>query len=264
MTQAAPLPTATLRVSSSPSVTVDSISVVIPAYNEAGNIRTLLQEVCDALRGRIEFEIICVDDGSSDGTAQVLLDSKNEIPELRAFQHEKCSGQSVALLTGVQNAYGPWIATLDGDGQNDPSDIPGLITCLQSSSCDVKRIAGWRVSRNDGPAKRIASRLANCIRRFFLRDGTPDTGCGIKLFERDAFLALPAFNHMHRYLPALMQRAGWKTVSVSVNHRPRGMGRSKYTNFGRAMVGVRDLMGVAWLIDRHTRRNAHVVRERQL
>jgi len=234
-------------------------SVVIPVLNERDNIASLVREVSQHLHGRVAFDIVCVDDGSSDGTAQVVLALKNEIPELRLIQHEACYGQSVALLTGVQNAYGSWIATLDGDGQNDPADIPKLIAHLEKSPPDVKLIAGWRVMRNDGPAKRIASRLANRIRRSFLHDGTPDTGCGIKLFERDAFLSLPAFNHMHRYLPALMQRAGWRTVSVPVNHRPRGAGRSKYTNFGRALVGIRDLLGVSWLIARHVRAHSRPV-----
>ena len=133
------------RVGSASSAVPDSLSVVIPAHNEAGNIATLLQEVCDALRGRIEFEIVCVDDGSSDGTGQVLWTLKSGIPELRPFQHDVCRGQSVALLTGVQNAYSPWIATLDGDGQNDPADIPSLIARLEESPPDVKLIAGWRV-----------------------------------------------------------------------------------------------------------------------
>ena len=158
------------RVGSASSAVPDSLSVVIPAHNEAGNIATLLQEVCDALRGRIEFEIVCVDDGSSDGTGQVLWTLKSGIPELRPFQHDVCRGQSVALLTGVQNAYSPWIATLDGDGQNDPADIPSLIARLEESPPDVKLIAGWRVMRHDGSGKRIASRLANRIRRFFLHD----------------------------------------------------------------------------------------------
>ena len=236
-------------------------SVVIPVLNERDNIASLVREVSQHLHGRVAFDIVCVDDGSSDGTAQVVLALKNEIPELRLIQHEACYGQSVALLTGVQNAYGSWIATLDGDGQNDPADIPKLIAHLEKSPSDVKLIAGWRVTRNDGPGKRIQTRLANRIRRSFLHDGTPDTGCGIKLFEREAFLSLPAFNHMHRYLPALMQRAGWRTVSVPVNHRPRGAGRSKYTNFGRALVGIRDLLGVSWLVARHVRARSRPAQE---
>ncbi|MEZ5544699.1 MAG: glycosyltransferase family 2 protein [Lysobacteraceae bacterium] len=247
------------EASAPPSAT--TISVVIPAHNEAGNIAALLQEVCDVLRERIAFEIVCVDDGSSDDTAQVLRWLAGRMPELRPFQHEACRGQSVALLSGVRSARYPWIVTLDGDGQNDPADIPSLLAHLEASAPEVKLIAGWRVTRNDGSGKRIASRLANRVRRVFLHDGTPDTGCGIKLFERTAFLSLPAFNHMHRYLPALMQRAGWRTISVAVNHRPRESGRSKYTNLGRALVGIRDLLGVAWLVARHVRTNSRPVWE---
>lgn len=239
---------------------LNSLSVVIPAHDEAGNIEVLLNEVCDALRGRIEFEIVCVDDGSRDGTAGVLRSLLETMPELRALRHEACSGQSVALLTAVRNARHAWVVTLDGDGQNNPADILGLVAELQCSPQDVRLMAGWRVKRNDDSGKRVASRLANRIRRALLKDGTPDTGCGIKLFERELFLALPAFNHMHRYLPALVQRAGWRTVSVPVDHRPRGEGRSKYTNLGRAWVGMRDLLGVAWLIQRHVCAKSHAIK----
>lgn len=235
---------------------MQAVTVVIPAHNEVDNIATLLQETCAVLRGNVVFEIVCVDDGSRDGTDTVLAQLKASMPELRAYRHEHCAGQSVALLTGVRRARHAWIATMDGDGQNDPADIPKLIARLTQASAAVKLVAGWRVQRNDGAGKRWSSRLANRIRRYFLKDGTPDTGCGIKLFERDTFLALPSFNHMHRYLPALVQRAGFETVSEPVNHRPRTAGRSKYTNLGRAWVGMRDLLGVAWLIQRPTR--AHV------
>ena len=151
---------------------------------------------------------------------------------------------------GVTAARAPWVATLDGDGQNDPADLPKLLAARDAGPADVKLYAGWRVNRQDTGSKKWASKWANGIRSRLLRDATPDTGCGTKLFERAAFLDLPWFDHMHRYLPALMQRAGWKTTSVPVNHRPRGAGASKYTNLGRALVGVRDLMGVAWLIKR--------------
>jgi dolichol-phosphate mannosyltransferase len=172
------------------------------------------------------------------------------VPELRVLGHERQSGQSTAIRSGVKAARGEWIATLDGDGQNDPADLPKLLAARDAGPADVKLYAGWRVNRQDSGSKKWASRWANGIRSRLLRDATPDTGCGTKLFERAAFLDLPYFDHMHRYLPALMQRAGWKTVSVPVNHRPRGAGQSKYTNFGRALVGIRDLMGVAWLIKR--------------
>ena len=150
----------------------------------------------------------------------------------------------------MKHALSPWIVTLDGDGQNDPADIPKLLEAREQAGAQTKLFAGWRVNRQDSTSKRWASRWANRIRQALLHDDTPDTGCGIKLFERAAFLELPYFDHMHRYLPALMQRAGWKTVSVPVSHRPRVSGTSKYTNLGRALVGIRDLRGVAWLIRR--------------
>lgn len=231
----------------------DLLSIVIPVHDEAGNIGMLLTETCAALRDRVAFEIVCVDDGSNDGTPALLQVLAGKVKELRVVAHARCLGQSVALLTGVAHARGRWIATLDGDGQNDPSDIPRLLEALRDAPEDVRLVAGWRVRRHDVAGRRLASRAANHIRRIVLRDGTPDTGCGIKLFERAAFLSLPAFNHMHRYLPALMQRAGWRTISVEVNHRGRQAGRSKYSNLGRAWVGMRDLLGVAWLIGRHVR-----------
>ena len=163
------------------------------------------------------------------------------------------SGQSTAIRNGVKAARAPWVATLDGDGQNDPADLPKLVAARDAGPADVKLYAGWRVNRQDSGSKKWASKWANGIRSRMLRDATPDTGCGTKLFERAAFLDLPYFDHMHRYLPALMQRAGWRTTSVPVNHRPRGAGTSKYTNLGRALVGIRDLMGVAWLITRSRR-----------
>ncbi|HEY0714645.1 MAG TPA: glycosyltransferase family 2 protein, partial [Polyangia bacterium] len=182
-----------------------------------------------------------------------LRELKREVPELRVIHHVTQSGQSTAIRTGVKAAHGEWIATLDGDGQNDPADIPKLIAERAKAAPEVKLFAGWRVNRQDTGSKRWASKWANAIRARMLRDDTPDTGCGIKRFERAAFLDLPYFDHMHRYLPALMQRAGWKTVSVPVNHRPRTAGVSKYNNLNRALVGIRDLRGVAWLITRSRR-----------
>ncbi|HEY4554927.1 MAG TPA: glycosyltransferase family 2 protein [Lysobacter sp.] len=226
------------------------LSVVVPVFNEQDNVEPLVREILAALRGAVEFEIVYVDDRSTDRTPDVLRRLKGEVPELRVIRHVTNSGQSTAIRTGVKAARGRWIATLDGDGQNDPADIPKLIAQRDASPPDVKMLAGWRVDRKDSGSKRWASKAANAIRARMLRDDTPDTGCGTKLFEREAFLELPFFNHMHRYLPALMQRAGWKTVSVPVNHRPRGTGVSKYTNLGRALVGIADLRGVAWLIRR--------------
>ena len=231
-------------------VSQPQLSVVIPAFNEEGNVLTLLGEIVAALRGVVPFEVVFVDDCSRDGTLALLQGAKATTPELRVLAHRKQSGQSTAIRNGVKAARAPWVATLDGDGQNDPADLPKLLAARDAGPADVKLYAGWRVNRQDTGSKKWASKWANGIRSRLLRDATPDTGCGTKLFERAAFLDLPYFDHMHRYLPALMQRAGWKTVSVPVNHRPRGAGASKYTNLGRALVGIRDLMGVAWLIKR--------------
>ncbi|KFL36283.1 glycosyltransferase family 2 protein [Arenimonas donghaensis] len=229
------------------------LSVVIPAFNEEGNVLDLLAETVAALRGRLAFEVVFVDDGSRDGTLARLRGAMATTPELRVLAHERQAGQSTAIRNGVKAARAPWVATLDGDGQNDPADLPRLLAARDAGPPEVKLYAGWRVNRQDSGSKKWASKWANGIRSRLLRDATPDTGCGTKLFERAAFLDLPYFDHMHRYLPALMQRAGWRTVSVPVNHRPRGAGTSKYTNLGRALVGIRDLMGVAWLIARNRR-----------
>lgn len=229
------------------------ISVVVPVFNERDNVKPLIDEIVAALRGPHDFEIVYVDDCSKDDSLALLQGLKPQVPELRVVRHVSQSGQSTAVRNGVKSARGRWIATLDGDGQNDPADIPKLIAARDAGPADVKLYAGWRVNRQDTGSKRWASRIANAIRSRLLRDATPDTGCGIKLFEREAFLELPYFDHMHRYLPALMQRSGWKTVSVPVNHRARGAGVSKYNNLNRALVGVADLRGVAWLIRRAKR-----------
>jgi len=229
------------------------LSVVVPVHNERDNIVPLLSEIAAALRGRCDFEIVYVDDCSRDDTLSVMTAAKTQFPELRILRHLSQSGQSTAVRTGVKAARGAWIATLDGDGQNDPADIPKLLAMRDESPPAIKLFAGWRVNRQDSGSKRWASKWANAIRSRLLRDDTPDTGCGIKLFERAAFLDLPYFDHMHRYLPALMQRAGWQVRSVPVNHRPRGSGSSKYNNLNRALVGIADLRGVAWLIKRSKR-----------
>ena len=234
-------------------MTTPHLSVVVPVFNERDNVTPLVNEIVAALRGLVDFEIVYVDDHSRDDTLAVLQGLKATVPELRVLHHVSQSGQSTAVRTGVKAARGAWIATLDGDGQNDPADIPKLLAKRDESPADVKLFAGWRVNRQDTGSKRWASKFANAIRSRMLRDATPDTGCGIKLFEREAFLDLPYFDHMHRYLPALMQRAGWKTVSVPVNHRHRASGVSKYNNLNRALVGLRDLRGVAWLIVRSKR-----------
>ncbi|HEY6543394.1 MAG TPA: glycosyltransferase family 2 protein [Dokdonella sp.] len=229
------------------------LSVVVPVFNEQDNIPPLIAEIVAALRGRVDFEIVYVDDASRDGSVSVLTAAKHACPELRVVAHASQSGQSTAIRNGVKAARGRWIATLDGDGQNDPADIPKLLAMRDQSPPTIKLYAGWRVDRQDSGSKRWASKWANAIRSRLLRDETPDTGCGIKLFEREAFLDLPYFDHMHRYLPALMQRAGWQVRSVPVNHRARGAGVSKYNNLNRALVGIADLRGVAWLIRRSRR-----------
>ena len=226
------------------------LSVVVPVFNERDNVAHLMSEICAALRGRTRFEIICVDDASEDDSADQLRALKAPYPELRVLHHAQRSGQSAAIRTGVKAASARLVATLDGDGQNDPADLAKLLLAHAQADADVRLLAGWRVDRRDTASKRWASRWANAIRSRLLGDATPDTGCGIKLFDREAFLDLPYFDHMHRYLPALMQRAGFRTVSIPVNHRPRTAGVSKYNNLHRALVGLRDLRGVAWLIQR--------------
>lgn len=226
------------------------LSVVIPLFNEQGNVAPLVHETVATLARHARFEIVCVDDHSEDQTVDVLSKLAVAVPSLRVLVHSCRRGQSAAMRTGVRAARGAWIVTMDGDGQNDPSDIPHLLAMRDAAAQEVKLFAGWRVERKDGVSKRWASRWANRIRSTLLRDHTPDTGCGLKLFERSAFLDLPYFDHMHRYLPALMQRAGWKTESVPVRHRPRLSGYSKYNNLARALAGLYDLIGVTWLIRR--------------
>ena len=226
------------------------LSVVVPVFNERDNIPPLLIEIAAALRGRVDYEVVYVDDASSDDSLDVLKAGRAKHPELRIILHLQQSGQSTAIRNGVRAARGPWIATLDGDGQNDPADIPKLLEARKTATPSVKLFAGWRTTRRDSFNKRISSKIANGVRSRMLRDATPDTGCGLKLFERDAFLALPYFDHMHRYLPALVKRAGFESVSIPVGHRPRTRGVSKYGMLDRLWVGLADLRGVAWLMRR--------------
>jgi dolichol-phosphate mannosyltransferase len=227
------------------------LSVVVPVHNERDNVAPLVREIEAALAPlALAFEIVYVDDHSRDDTLAQLRALKAAHPRLRVLHHRQQSGQSTALRTGIKAARGRWIATLDGDGQNDPADIPKLLAARDAGDPKIKLYAGWRVQRRDSGSKRWASRIANAIRSRLLRDETPDTGCGIKLFERAVFLDLPYFDHMHRYLPALVKRAGWLSLSVPVNHRERTAGQSKYNNLQRAWVGLKDLRGVAWLIQR--------------
>jgi dolichol-phosphate mannosyltransferase len=226
------------------------LSVVVPVFNERDNIPPLLAEIAAALRGKVEFEIVYVDDDSSDDSVAVLAAEKARYPELRIVRHLTRSGQSTAVWNGVRAARSPWIATLDGDGQNDPADIPKLLAARDEAPDDVRLLAGWRTTRRDSFNKRISSKVANAVRSRMLRDDTPDTGCGLKLFEREVFLRLPYFDHMHRYLPALVKRAGFQSRSVPVGHRPRTAGTSKYGMLDRLWVGIADLRGVAWLMRR--------------
>lgn len=225
------------------------LSVVVPVMNEAGNVGPLLDEIVAALRGGESFEVLFVDDASTDKTATVLEALKAEVPELRVIIHAENSGQSRAVRSGILAAHGKLIATLDGDGQNDPADIPKLLAMYDRADRPEaeKLVAGQRVKRQDTWSKRFASRFGNDVRGWLLKDRTRDTGCGLKLFERAAFLRLPYFDHMHRYLPALMLREGYEIAHVDVSHRERGDGQSKYTNLGRLWKSLPDLVGVIWL-----------------
>ncbi|MDO9467684.1 MAG: glycosyltransferase [Thiobacillus sp.] len=226
-----------------------SVSVVVPFRNEQDAVEPLMREIVAALSGRAAFEILCVDDGSTDATHAHLLRLKTEIPMLRVIRHRAPCGQSRAVTTGVTAARHEWIATLDGDGQNDPADIPMLLAELANSAqpANLELVAGWRVRRNDTLLRRLSSTLANRVRSCVLRDRTPDSGCGLKLFARATFLQLPNFDHMHRFLPALVQRNGGAVVSVPVRHRMRAHGTSKYGVHNRLWVGIIDLFGVTWL-----------------
>jgi len=238
------------------------LSVVIPVYNEADNVLPLLAEIRAALTAVGDYEVIFVDDCSDDGTAGRLATelkasefvtsassqslAPSPVSTVRVVRHASRSGQSAAVRTGVRAARGIWIATLDGDGQNDPADIPNLLNrALISDGPGL--VGGLRRKRRDVWSKRVATKIANGLRQAVLKDGCPDTGCGIKVFRRDAFLGLPFFGAMHRFLPALFQIHGYRVDYVEVNHRPRQRGVSKYGNLGRAAIGIVDLLGVLWL-----------------
>jgi dolichol-phosphate mannosyltransferase len=233
------------------------LSIVVPVRNEAENILPLLAEIHAALENRADFEVIYVDDGSSDATPQRLAGAMKTYPRLRVISHHASCGQSAALLTGMRAARGEWIATLDGDGQNDPADLPKLIEARdRATTSNLQLVTGYRKKRQDSWLKRVSSRIANGVRSRLLGDATPDTGCGLKLIARRTCLELPAFDHMHRFLPALVQRNGGATLSVEVNHRPRTRGVSNYGVFDRLWVGIVDLFGVAWLRRRALRPQA--------
>lgn len=231
-----------------PDISPD-ISIVVPVFDEEGAAPLLAREIAAAFAGR-NFEIIFVDDASRDGTRAALKALAGEIPQLRVLGHRANAGQSRAIRTGVLAARGPVVVTLDGDGQNDPADGPALVDALAAGSSDLALVGGERVKRQDSQAKKFASRIGNGVRRRLLRDAANDTGCGLKAFRREAFLRLPYFDHIHRYLPALMLREGYKVEFRPVNHRHRQTGRSKYTNLGRLVASLSDLFGVMWLQSR--------------
>lgn len=225
-----------------------AISVVAPMFDEAGGAERLVLEIAVALRG-FSFEIIAVDDCSRDETRAALARARGATPELRVIAHGSNAGQSRAIRTGVLAARAPVVATIDGDGQNDPADIPALFRTLTRTGAPalLAMVAGERQARQDAASKKTASRIANWVRRRVLDDGAADTGCGLKVFHREAYLRLPYFDHNHRYLPALMRREGFLIEFQPVGHRPRMHGRSKYTNLGRLAVAWRDISGVVWL-----------------
>src|SRR5436190_11946959 len=227
-----------------------AVSMVVPVRNEADNVRPLTDEIAAALSGRWNFELIYVNDGSSDATESVLNALKAERTWLRQIKHAASCGQSAAVRSGVTAARAPLIATLDGDGQNDPSFIPALLHAFEQGGTQIGLIAGQRVGRRSGAWKKLQSRIANAVRGAILRDGTRDSGCGLKAFRRDLFLSLPYFDGLHRFLPALVRREGYDIGYVDVVDRPRRAGTSNYGMWDRLWVGIVDLLGVWWLIRR--------------
>ncbi len=224
-----------------------ALSIVLPAHDEAGNLPDLMARL-DAIAGPLEAEIVVVDDGSSDETRAVLQTLSRRYRRLRALHHPRPLGQSAALRSGIRAARGPLVATLDADGQNPPENIPRLVAAWHAAPAGIGLVQGERERRRDSLSKRLASRFANALRGALLRDGTRDSGCAMRVFRRDAWLSLPWFRHLHRFTPALMKREGWGIVTVPVSHAERGAGRTHYNNWQRALAGLVDLFGVAWLI----------------
>ena len=234
------------KAAAAPAAATPDFSVVVPVFDEGGAAPTLAREIAAAFKGT-NFEMVFVNDASRDDTRALLVALKAELPMLRVLSHRKNAGQSRSIRTGIMAARAPIVITLDGDGQNDPADAPRLAQALKAGPDTLAMIGGERVKRQDSAAKKIASRFGNGVRNWLLKDGATDTGCGLKAFRRDAFLRLPYFDHIHRYLPALMIREGYAIGFQPVNHRHRESGVSKYTNFGRLKASVSDLLGVMWL-----------------
>jgi dolichol-phosphate mannosyltransferase len=234
---------------SSDAAAVD-VSIVVPVRNEAGNVAPLIAEIAAALDGRWRYEIIYVNDGSTDSTPAHLAEIMQQRANLRRIDHAVSSGQSAAVRTGVRAARGAIVATLDGDGQNDPAFLPDLIAAIRDGDGRIGLAAGQRIGRKDTGFKKLQSRIANGVRNAILRDGTRDTGCGLKAFRRDVFLVLPYFDGLHRFLPALVRREGYDIAYVDVIDRPRHSGVSNYGFFDRLWIGIMDLVGVWWLIRR--------------
>jgi dolichol-phosphate mannosyltransferase len=226
------------------------VSIVVPVRNEADNLAPLIAEIAAALDGRWRYEIIYVNDGSTDATAERLAEIMKQRANLRRIDHAISSGQSAAVRTGVRAARGAIVATLDGDGQNNPAFLPDLISAIENGGDRVGLAAGQRIGRKDTGFKKTQSRIANGVRNAILRDGTRDTGCGLKAFRRDVFLSMPYFDGLHRFLPALMRREGYDIAYVDVIDRPRHSGVSNYGFFDRLWIGIMDLIGVWWLIRR--------------
>ena len=233
-----------------PSDKATAVSIVVPVRNEADNIVPLIEEIAAALDGRWAYEIIYVNDGSTDATAERLAAAMRSRPNLRVLRHAVSRGQSAAVRSGVRAARGATVATLDGDGQNNPVFLPELIAALERGGERIGLAAGQRVGRKDTGFKRFQSRAANAIREAILHDGTRDTGCGLKAFRREVFLMMPYFDGLHRFLPALMRREGYEIAYVDVIDRPRRAGVSNYGFFDRLWIGIMDLFGVWWLIRR--------------
>ncbi len=225
-------------------------SVVIAVLDEAENVEAVAAETLAALDPIAPFEIVFVDDGSTDATPDILERLSAADPRVRLVRHDRRCGKSQAVRTGVLAACGPWIATMDGDGQNDPLDVVAMLRAAWAAPGPTPLVAGVRVRRNDPRSRLIATRIANGFRQAVLQDHCPDTGCGLKVFRREDFLLLPVFEGMHRFLPALFARYGHPLINLEVGHRARTAGISKYTNWGRALVGVVDLLGVIWLTRR--------------